>query len=119
MLRTQEARMRPRHLTLIAAVLLAVPAVAQTPKPAAAPVQAKKFVTPHTPWGDPDLQGPYSNLSEDGTPMERPDQFKGRQLQDIKGEELMKIRQGIQDRTVQSFAGPLHAPDSWWQKDLN
>ena len=61
------------------------------------------------PWGDPDLQGPYSNLSEDGTPLERPDQFKGRQLQDVKGEELLKIRQGIQDNTVRSFAGPLHA----------
>jgi hypothetical protein len=118
--------MSPRYLTLIAAAMLVVPATAQTPKPAApaAPKAAttapvKKFVTPRTPWGDPDLQGPYSNLSEQGTPLERPDQFKGRQLQDVTGDELKKIRQGIQDRTVQSFAGPLHAPDSWWQVDLN
>jgi hypothetical protein len=51
--------------------------------------------------------------------MERPNEFVGRQLQDIKGEELETIKKGIQNRTVQNFAGPLHAPDSWWQADLN
>ena len=37
-----------------------------------------------TPWGDPDLQGNYTNLWELGTPLERPDQFAGRRLEDIK-----------------------------------
>jgi hypothetical protein len=120
--------MSPRYLAstaLAAAVLLSVSAVAQTPKPAPTAAQAKpttpqkKWVAPRTPWGDPDLQGSYSNLSENGTPMERPNEFVGRQLQDIKGDELVAIKQGIQNRTVQNFAGPLHAPDSWWQADLN
>ena len=119
--------MSPRYLVstaLAAVVLVAVPVFAQAPKPAAAtqpkPTTAqKKWVAPRTPWGDPDLQGPYSNLSENGTPMEKPNEFVGRQLQDVKGDELIAIKQGIQNRTVQNFAGPLHAPDSWWQADLN
>lgn len=27
---------------------------------------------PRTPWGDPDLQGVYTNSNESGIPMERP-----------------------------------------------
>ena len=33
---------------------------------------------PRTPWGDPDLQGTYTNTYEQGTPLERPEQFAGR-----------------------------------------
>ena len=43
---------------------------------------------PRTPWGDPDLQGTYTNTYENGTPFERPDQFAGRTLDDITGDEL-------------------------------
>src|SRR5262245_62070361 len=57
---------------------------------------------PRTPWGDPDLQGTYTNLWEVGTPFERPDEFAGRRLDDIKGEELARIRKAIQDRTRNS-----------------
>ena len=31
--------------------------------------------TPRTPWGDPDLQGTYTNTYENGTPLERPDEM--------------------------------------------
>ena len=55
-------------------------------------ISPKKWTPPHTPWGDPDLQGWFTNLQEDGTPLERPEQFAGRQLDDIKGEELAKIK---------------------------
>src|SRR5215204_6531410 len=79
----------------------------------------RPFTTPRTAWGDPDIQGWFSNLSENGTPLERPDQFAGRKLEDIKGEELTAIKKAAQNRTVESFAGPLHAPEDWWQKDLN
>jgi hypothetical protein len=73
---------------------------------------------PRTPWGDPDLQGTYTNTYENGTPLERPDQFAGRRLEDIKGEELASIRREIQTRTIGQFLGPIHAPENWWQDNL-
>jgi hypothetical protein len=80
---------------------------------------SQTYTAPRTAWGHPDLQGWYSNLSENGTPLERPDQFAGRKLEDIKGEELQAIKKAAQDRTIANFAGPLRAPEDWWQKDLN
>jgi hypothetical protein len=74
---------------------------------------------PRTPWGDPDLQGTYTNTYENGTPLERPDQFAGRKLEDIKGEELLALRKQIQQRTVDNFEGPIHAPNNWWQDNLD
>ena len=74
---------------------------------------------PRTPWGDPDLQGTYTNTYENGTPLERPDEFAGRKLEDIKGEELVAIRKQIQQRAVGAFQGPIHAPDNWWQDNLD
>jgi len=81
--------------------------------------QSRKWTSPKTPWGDPDLQGTYSNTSENGTPLERPEIFEGRKLEDIKGEELLAIKRAAQKRTIQNFEGPLHAPEGWWQPDLN
>ena len=52
-------------------------------------------------------------------PLERPAQFEGRRLEDIKGEELAAIKQQVQQRTITNFKGPLHAPEHWWQDDLN
>ena len=80
---------------------------------------ASSQVAPRTPWGDPDLQGNYTNTYEYGTPLERPDQFAGRRLEDVTGEELATIRRGIQQRTIDSFSGPIHAPDNWWQDNLD
>jgi len=108
---------------IVAAPMATRPILGQAPRPAAtpakAPVPAVPYVAPRTPWGHPDLQGWFSNLSENGTPLERPEQFAGRKLEDVSGDELTKIKQAAQQRTVESFAGPLHAPEDWWQKDLN
>jgi hypothetical protein len=79
----------------------------------------KTYTAPRTAWGHPDLQGWFSNLSENSTPLEKPAQFANRKLEDIKGEELLAIKQAAQQRIIDSFAGPLHAPEDWWQKDLN
>ena len=73
---------------------------------------------PRTPWGDPDIQGTYTNTYEQGTPLERPEQFAGRKLEDVSGAELARIRQDIQKRTISAFEGPIHAPDHWWQDNL-
>jgi hypothetical protein len=77
------------------------------------------WTPPRTPWGDPDLQGNYTNTYENGTPLERPELFAGRRLEDITQEELLKQRAAIQARTVGNFQGPIHAPDHWWQDNLN
>jgi hypothetical protein len=83
---------------------------------AVAPVAGQ--TSPRTPWGDPDLQGTYTNTYENGTPFERPDEFAGRKLEDIKGEELKKIKREAQQRAIGAFQGPIHAPDNWWQDNL-
>jgi hypothetical protein len=74
---------------------------------------------PRTPWGDPDLQGTYTNTYEASTPLERPDEFAGRKLGEITGDELARMRLRIQEWTIGQFLGPEHAPDNWWQRNLN
>ena len=44
-----------------------------------------------TPWGDPDLQGVYTNIDELYIPLERPARFEGRRLQDVTEAELVQI----------------------------
>ncbi len=94
--------------------------IAQAPAPrarAAGAGQADK--TARTPWGDPDLQGNYTNLYEDGTPLERPKEFDGRTLDQVTPEELAKVKLAIQQRTINNFEGPIHAPNNWWQDALD
>ena len=83
------------------------------------PGSSANYQAPRTPWGDPDLQGNYTNLYENGTPLERPREFEGRALEDVKGEELAKIKAATQERTINNFQGPIHAPDNWWQDALD
>src|SRR5688572_29183329 len=79
---------------VVAAALIAATATAQTSK------------VPRTPWGDPDLQGDYTNKYEQGTPFERPEEFDGRRIDEVKGEELADL---IKERGVQVI---LNAPFS-------
>jgi hypothetical protein len=46
------------------------------------------YVTPRTSWGDPDLQGNYTNKYETSTPFERPKEFEGRRMQDVTPQEM-------------------------------
>ena len=70
---------------------------------------------PRTPWGDPDLQGNYTNLSEAGTPMERPAEYIGKNMSDFSPAELATIKKQLASRTINAFLGPTEAPDNWWQ----
>jgi hypothetical protein len=81
----------------------------------AAAGQRKPFVPPKTPWGDPDISGNVTNVFEASTPFERPDDFAGRRLEEVQGDELAKFRLELQKRTLSNFEGPLHGPDEWWQ----
>ena len=56
------------------------------------------WTAPRTPWGDPDLQGNYSNKYEQGTPFERPAEFDGRRLDEVAGAELADL---IQERAAE------------------
>ena len=70
------------------ACVMAAPLLGQAPAPAGAsagqrpssppPGAARPWTPPRTPWGDPDLQGNFTNKYEQGTPFERPDEFAGR-----------------------------------------
>jgi hypothetical protein len=73
------------------------------------------YKAPRTPWGDPDIQGNYTNLTEAGTPLEKPREFEGRNLDDIKADELRTIKREAAARTINAFLGPTEAPDNWWQ----
>jgi hypothetical protein len=61
-----------------------------------------RYVPPRTPWGDPDLQGNFTNKYEQSTPFERPPEFDGRRVEDVKGAELAAIlrrrQQQVADR---------------------
>jgi hypothetical protein len=81
----------------------------------AAPIAAQKaaphgqWTAPRTPWGDPDLQGVYTNEREIGVPMERPERFAGRTVESITPQELAAfgraLNEGRQRRSDQAFGG--------------
>src|SRR5690242_12516493 len=48
------------------------------------------YIPPRTGWGDPDIQGNFTNKYEQSTPFERPQDFEGRRIEDIRPKELAK-----------------------------
>lgn len=81
---------------------------------------AEAWKPPRTPWGDPDLQGSFSNGDEYTTPLERPDRFAGRRLEDIKGQELAAVRRAQLEQVIDALpGGRVRGPDGWWVQNLN
>ena len=83
-------------LAALATLVIAAPpttAVAQNraASPAAA---AKPWAPPRTPWGDPDLQGIYTNKDESGIPMEKPDNLSAKAPDDVEDSEFADDRPG-------------------------
>jgi hypothetical protein len=68
------------------------------------------FVPAKTPWGDPDIAGDYNNSDESGIPFERPDEFKGRKMEDITPAELAKIVEQRQEQTIERTPGLSEFP---------
>jgi hypothetical protein len=99
----------------VAVVLGATASVrGQTPstgKSAISKAGARAFVTPKTPWGDPDLQGVWTTDDMLSIPMERPEQFAGRaELTDEEFAERSKRDQQALDRNkkaVGAFRGDV------------
>jgi len=67
-----------------------------------------------TPWGDPDLQGAYTNSDESLIPMERPDSLAGKSLNDINAAELEKLNEERNEARIEAdkqrweLRSPLH-----------
>ena len=57
-----------------------------------------EYSPPRTPWGDPDLQGIYTNADENGTPMEQPPELAGKRLEDFGEKEMAALRAERQKR---------------------
>jgi len=55
---------------------------------------------PRTPWGDPDLQGTYTNKYETSTPLERPKEFDGRRMAEITAAEQAAVARTRQEDTL-------------------
>jgi hypothetical protein len=68
--------------------------------PAAKAAAGKTWTPPKTPWGDPDLQGNFTNKYEQGTPFERPREFEGRQIADVTARELADLLAKRQEETL-------------------
>jgi hypothetical protein len=75
------------------------------PKPLAKEETGRSYVPARTPWGDPDLQGNYTNKYEQSTPLERPDEFVGRRIDDVRGAELAGILEQRQRQVLERPAG--------------
>jgi hypothetical protein len=93
--------------------------------PAKSPARAasaKAYVPPKTPWGDPDLQGNFTNKYEQGTPFERPAEFDGKRIEDVQGQELADLVKRRQELAIErapflsgdptgKIAGPMEFRD--------
>ena len=90
---------------LIASSSLAL-VFAQTSKAPVKTASPTKAWTPsRTPWGDPDLNGVYSNDDETGTPFERPAELEGRRIEDITPAELKALNRKRNEQFNAGVAG--------------
>ena len=112
---------RTHQIAIAAAAVVAAVATgaAQAPTPRAAAARAaaaaKTYNPPRTPWGHPDLQGSYTTTSENGVPLERPDQLPAQEgLSDAEFQKIVRERQERARATAgriggaETGAGPPH-----------
>jgi hypothetical protein len=77
----------------------------QSPVAAQSTKVSRPYSPPRTPWGDPDLQGNFTNKYEQSTPFERPAAFEGRRLDEITGSELAGILAAREREVLERPAG--------------
>ncbi len=75
------------------------------------------YNAPRTPWGDPDLQGYYTNSDESLIPMERPDTLTGKSLDDITPEELARLTEQRNEDRLEAVKHrwELRSPLHWFE----
>ena len=76
-----------------------------------------RYTPAKTPWGHPDISGDYTNKDEANTPLERPDEFKGRDPRTFTQAELDELVKKRQTQAAaiaggiggaETGAGPTH-----------
>ena len=79
--------------TAIFFVAVTAPDAQQAARPAsAAAASARPYAPPKTPWGDPDLQGGWTNVKENGIPLQRPDALTGKSVDEVDDSELAELQ---------------------------
>jgi hypothetical protein len=95
-----------RGLMVLLVVLVPTPMLAQA-----------RYTPARTPWGHPDISGDYTNKDEANTPLERPDEFKGRDPRSFTQAELDELVKKRQTQAAaiaggiggaETGAGPTH-----------
>jgi hypothetical protein len=100
--------------TLSLGLLIAIVAMAHQATQGQTRSARAAFEAPRTPWGDPDLQGYYTNSDESLIPMERPESLGGRSLAEITPEELARLNEQRNEDRVEAdkqrweLRSPLH-----------
>jgi hypothetical protein len=105
------------------AAVAAVSALVLTAHTVAQQAPRAGYVAPRTPWGDPDLQGIYTNKDENNTPFERPAELAGRRLADFGEAEMAALRKERQEtaaRQARSIGGTAEedtgaGPPHWYE----
>jgi hypothetical protein len=72
-------------------------------------------------WGDPDIEGVYTNNDENLIPLERPSQFDGRRLEDITAAELAALRRMRDEQQIDTEISQrleLRSPRYWAEDRL-
>lgn len=64
--------------------------------------QRGAFSPPRTSWGDPLIEGTYTNKDEYGTPLERPDEFAGKRIEDFGPAEMAALRAERRQRALET-----------------
>ena len=106
--------MNARILTVTAVVMLTAACTPDTP-----PVDSTSRLS-RTSWGDPNIEGTYTNKDEFGTPFERPDELAGKRREEFGPEQMATLMAERRERgralaqtiggsaTNDTGAGPPH-----------
>src|SRR5260370_38386532 len=90
-------------LTLLGVMLLLVVPVPAIGQVRPSQTRTAKWEQPHTPWGDPDLQGIWNNVT--ATPLQRPDEFKDKAV--LTKEEAAEYTRRAVERQAAGEAKPI------------
>jgi hypothetical protein len=92
-------------MVAISLAALAAASLAAQDKKSTIAGNAKSYAPGKTLWGDPNLQGTYTDKDENGIPLERPNQFDGKRVEDVDDSELADIVRERQARALASASG--------------